>query len=802
MVATYEGLLLPRYRRRLALGTLVLVYGVQAIVTQALLLREAVVLMFGSEFAWGVVLFAWLLGVSIGALAGGWTARGGRTEIRLVAVLLSLSAAMCVELWVFRGARAWLGVTSGELVPLAKSAVAALSFVTPVGALVGMGFPLACRIRDETALGRSAEVEHTQKPGRPLGALGDVYALESAGGLVGGALFSFWAVEHLAPIETALLCAGLTAASCGGLLAATSSRRTGPVILFGLALAEMLAALLGGASLDRILVERRWRDLAPEYERCAELESRHQNLAVGRRGGQYTLYGDGQVAADFPDPYTFVPLAHFWMCQHPAPRCVLLLGGGAEGLLAEILRHPVERVDYVEPDPRQIEIIAPYLTDADRAALADERVSVHHVDGRYFVKTRRAQYDLVIARLPEPMSALRARFYTVEFYRELRRAMAPRAVVCLTVAAAPSELPPESGEYLASVRAGLAGYFPQVAVCWGDPAHVIAATDTGLASTDPATLAQRYTDRGVESPLFYPEWFEGATDWLDPDKLRYRAEELDAVRTVDVSTDLRPVAYVQRLVLWDHMTGGSGAGVIERLRSISLSKLCLGLALLGAITVILTRSRRRSADGWRAGATMLSIGTTGFATMALSVVWLFAFQNLYGYVYSRIGWIIAVFMGGLVVGCRLAAWRAQRMAPQGRTPTSLWGALAAVDGALALLALSIPVVVPALGKLQSTPLTFVLVEWAVLSMVALTGVLGGAAFALAGSLQLTLTGDAARAAGGINAADHAGACLGALLTGIVLVPVFGTVTAALLLAGLKLTSAAVLTFAWRLTARR
>ena len=46
------------------LSALVVAWGAQAIVTQSLLLREAIVLMSGSEFAWGVVLFAWLLGVA------------------------------------------------------------------------------------------------------------------------------------------------------------------------------------------------------------------------------------------------------------------------------------------------------------------------------------------------------------------------------------------------------------------------------------------------------------------------------------------------------------------------------------------------------------------------------------------------------------------------------------------------------------------------------------------------------------------------------------------------------------------
>ena len=69
------------------------------------------------------------------------------------------------------------------------------------------------------------------------------------------------------------------------------------------------------------------------------------------------------------------------------------------------------------------------------------------------------------------------------------------------------------------------------------------------------------------------------------------------------------------------------------------------------------------------------------------------------------------------------------------------------------------------------------------------GTVVGAAFALAGGLELGRTGRAGRAAAGIVGADHAGACLGALLTGILMVPVYGTVTTALILGGMKLASA-------------
>ncbi|MBN2562307.1 MAG: hypothetical protein JXQ75_15385 [Phycisphaerae bacterium] len=837
---------LPPRRRRIGLGVLVVAWGLQAIVMQSLLVREALVLMFGSEFAWGIVLFAWLLGIAVGAAAGGWAAgRLRRADVALVAVLMALSVAACAELWVFRGARAWLGIGPGELLPLAKTALAAMLFISPASALLGMAFPLACRIAgggdeakrrtQDRGTGASPQPQspdrrcqkdagrchdgtatHPETAG-PIGVgpIADIYALESIGSLVGGAAFSFWAVEHLAPIETAMLCVAITAAASAGFLAATARGRFGPILLTVVAVASLVLTVLAGRELNRRLVLRRWRNVAPGYELCAEAESKYQNLAVGRRLDQFTLYCDGHVTADFPDPYTYVPLAHFWMCEHPAPRHVLVLGGGAEGLLAEILRHPIEHVDYVEPDPRQIGLIEPYLPEADRRAIHDQRVTVHHVDARYFVKTQRSRFDLVIARLPEPTSALRARFYTDGFYGELRRAMTGRSVLCTTVAAAPADLPRATADYVASIRATLERHFPYVTVGWGDTAQVLAATASGLVSTDPAELARRYAHLGIQSPFFHPLMFE-ATDQLDPEKLQARAEQLDAAANVEISTDMRPVVYVQRLALWEQMTSGQAGRVIGQLRSVSWPMLTTALAVIAAVTLIACRLRSRSQTGlksadlnpWASGVIVLSVGTTGFATMALSVVWLFAFQNLYGYVYSRIGWIIALFMAGLVIGCWLISRRSKRFddAANGKDATcdvrragheTLWRRLIAVDVLIALLALAVPFVLPVLGDLQDSRSAFVLVEWAVSIMVGLTGILCGAAFALAGGLQLALTGRVDTAAGSVVGADHAGACLGALLTGILLVPVFGTAAAAYLLVGIKVCSAVLLLLVWK-----
>ncbi|GAG25894.1 unnamed protein product, partial [marine sediment metagenome] len=259
--------------------------------------------------------------------------------------------------------------------------------------------------------------------------------------------------------------------------------------------------------------------------------------------------------------------------------------------------------------------------------------------------------------------------------------------------------------------------------------------------------------------------------------------------------------YVKRLILWERMTAGGAGSVIEWLRSISWVTLVAVLALAGMVTLLAYPLRVGVARGWAQGAINLSVLTTGFATMALSVVLLFAFQSLYGYVYQRIGWIIAMFMAGLVVGCGAVQWRWRRAGESERRNAQLWRSLIVVDVLLAGVALLIPLVLPALGAMQTTKPALAWVEVAVSVIVTVTGILGGASFALAGGLQLLTTRKVGTAAGSIVWADHTGACAGALLTGILLVPVFGTRAAAFLLVGMKLASAVVLGLAARLSTR-
>jgi len=61
--------------------------------------------------------------------------------------------------------------------------------------------------------------------------------------------------------------------------------------------------------------------------------------------------------------------------------------------------------------------------------LDDKRVHVIAGDARQFVRRTSEKYDVVLINLPEPSTLLINRFYSREFYNELKKVLTPGAVI-------------------------------------------------------------------------------------------------------------------------------------------------------------------------------------------------------------------------------------------------------------------------------------------------------------------------------------------------------------------------------------
>lgn len=135
---------------------------------------------------------------------------------------------------------------------------------------------------------------------------------------------------------------------------------------------------------------------------------------------------DGKVQSTLRDEHIYhESLVHPAMLSHACPRDVLILGGGEGGTLREVLRHPcVERAVMVDIDRRVVEASRAFMPELSGGAFDDDRAELVFGDGRAYVAGRRAEFDVVIADLTDPLEGgPGALLYTREFYSMVYKAL-------------------------------------------------------------------------------------------------------------------------------------------------------------------------------------------------------------------------------------------------------------------------------------------------------------------------------------------------------------------------------------------
>lgn len=730
--------------------------GFTSTIAQVVLMRELVATFYGSELLFGFVLTAWLAWVAVGSwglvrlpcLYSSPLRKGGAGDQKAFAVGLVLSGvSFLAQITLVRAVRTLLGITPGALVEFGPMVAAVVLILAPLCLLTGLLFTLGVRL----VVGQG-------------GLAGHAYVWESVGAVGGGALFSFALVRWLDPFQIAIL---LGASNLIVAIRLLKPDAWNPRLALGCFILLAIVALPVGHALHNFTLSWQWSDLV------FAADSPYGRLTVQARDGQRVFFENGLLTFETQGTFS-EEVAHFPLLVHPAPREVLLIGGGVAGDVREILKHPITSVTYVELDPLLIEAAQAHLPPRDAAVLRDPRVALVLTDGRLYVQqcqesAVRCSFDVVILDLPEPATGALNRFYTREFFSEVRAVLNPGGVFALGLPSAENYWSPELARRNGSIYRTLRAVFPEVMVLPGEH-NFFLASDAPLQA-DVAVLVGRLAGRGIETRWVTPGYIEYV---FTTDRFTGVQAELAEIAGVRLNRDLMPICYYYDLALWlSRFYPSSGSGQVPILRRIFESASLVNLwwvVVPLAVGVLVTRWRRR----W---AVPFAIATIGLAEMALEVVILFAFQVLHGTVYARVSLVVTAFMAGLALGGAwsnrlLASWEGARRKAQGeKNPRR---ALIVVQGIVVAYSGLLP---PVLSLSTSIPA-------AVFPLLALlAGGSAGTAFPLAAAL---VQGRADRAAGALYGADLVGGCAGALTSALLLVPVLGIpqTCVAILLVGL------------------
>lgn len=785
--------------------------GFTAVIAQIVLMRELIVVFYGNELSLGVMLANWLFWTAVGSSVLGWLAQRVRDSRRVMAALEALVAvAFPLTILAVRASRAVFHSLPGEILgpgPMFLTSFLALSFFClPSGGLFAAGSRLyAGEVGASTAW-----------------ATGAVYLWEALGSGLGGILASLLFIRLLTPTQIALLLSLLNLLAAVAIGVRTTSYRraaAGALLVLGILLPY---AARGLESSSLALLWRGWR--------LVEIRnSIYGNLAVVEAGESRSLFENGLRVLTVPDPAAAEEAVHYALLEHPAPRSLLLIGGGLNGSLAQALQHPtLERVDYVELDPTILDLAARDFSATSASLRSDPRVHVHPTDGRLFLKTTNSSFDVIIINLPDPCTALLNRFYTEEFFREAAQKLNPGGILSFQVTASENYISGELADFLRCLLKTLRVVFPDVAAIPGETVHFFAAKKAGTLTVDPSEFLARLRARRLRTS-YVREYYIPFR--LSPDRMLDLQLQIEPRAETPVNHDFAPIAYYFDVVLWStrfHPGPQTWSRYFERLRFGplvgALAALLFAFVVVAAVLGLRGRRslgaaggegsalpREREAPPYqkkpgfpdatgaggerRHGVTAgFCVAAMGFTLLGLEILLLLGFQALYGYVYHQLAILVALFMLGMAVGTKLASPAAQRT---GGIRRSELLRLSALQVLAAVSPVCLYGLFSVLGRVRD-PAGLFLVSQVLFPILAfLSGALGGYQFPLASrvffhqSPRSPAPGGTRRSPGVLYALDLVGACLGAVALSTFLIPVFGFLRAGLFMAVVNLAPAAL-----------
>ncbi len=459
------------------------------------------------------------------------------------------------------------------------------------------------------------------------------------------------------------------------------------------------------------------------------IESPYGRIVVSREGPQHTFWESGAPLYSDSNVVNSEEKIHYPLCQLEKAENVLLVSGGLGETLAEVSKYGPAHVDYVELDP--------YLTDAALELDILRKapfLEIKNTDGRRYIKTTDRRYDAIIIDLPDPDTFQINRFFTREFFSLAKRALRGNGVISMGVGYSENFLSEIRKKKISTLYNTARLYFRNVIFVPGQKAYLI-CSDGDLSMDIPARLRSKSIKTSYIEGFFYGNVTE--------DRVSQLREAIDMGEGINTDFEPRLISIVFQEWFTKYAT--------------SPGYFIVALSVLSLIYIVLLRREE------------YILFSTGLTAMGVEMLVIFAFQAIYGYIYLQIGAIVTAFLLGLLPGAILGnTWRR-------RDSSRLM--------ASEILLLSLLVVFfiwVAYFRNELHPLYF-------LAFCFLFSLLCGFQFPVVAGI----IGEQSSPAAGCLAADLFGASVGTLVTGTILIPLWGIKIAVIFLILVKISSSIV-----------
>lgn len=743
----------------------ILVVGLSGLVAQVLVLRELLVSFYGNELTLGLIFANWIISEALGVFIIGRFIDRIKNKVNIFTILQILfSLILPLSIYLSRAFKSILGIPFGEGIGLSTVFYSSFLIILPLAFCHGALFSCSCKVY---SLYPQEEAAHS---------IGRIYTWEIIGTIIGGIVLTYVFIPQLNSFQIAFIVSLSNLIICLFFFRHTL-KALKYIVLSLLILAGFLSMIGGVNNLQRISIRRQWQaQNILDYR-----NSIYGNIVVTRKEKQQTFFYNGIpiITTPYPD-ITFVQeFGNLPLLFHPYPEDILVISAGAGGLINEILKHPVRKVDYAELDPLIIEMLKKHSSALTRKELTDQRVNVINQDGRFFARTTRNRYDVILIGLSKPADLSANRLFTQEFFSLLKKRLHSDGILAFYLPGSLTYLSSELRDLNACILNGLKNAYGYVRIIPGDYNIFLASQSGGILTVSPNLITRRINQYQIKTDILVPAYLDYRLDksWLDWFMQSSRSA------TKKINRDFMPTAAYQMLVLWNKQFSLKVTYILERLGNLNLKVIAVLVSLITAVFFLIFH--------YKYNLTKLSIAysiaTTGFFGMLMNLVLIFSFQVVYGYLYHKIGLLISIFMAGIALGSILITHNIEKI----KNSLSL---LVKLEVAIALFSYISAVIISRLTPdVPLSSLIFILLFF-------ISGLFMGLEFPLASKIYLKEKEEVGRVAGLLYFSDLVGGCIAAILGGVVFLPILGLFHTCMVIILVKLSSLMLLgIFGKRLT---
>jgi len=585
--------------------------GFYSILGQVVILRELNVAFYGIELIYILSFGFWLIGTAVGVFVGRSSIIPKEKTIYSLFILSAL--VLLIDIAFIRGIRKIFGGVEGGYLPFTTQITGLLIALLPVSFFAGIMFQWVAKkyISENETLAKA-------------------YSIESIGGVIGGLSSTIFLTFKISNFSIALICSALTA-----FVAVYFSFKVGKRLQNFISLALFIFILfLFGLSRKIDFLMTSWN-----HPFLAEtIDTPYNRVTITKPEKQICVFEDDALSYETQgvSAEEFVQLSTL---QTDKLNNVLILGGGFEGIAAELLKLPVNKITYVEINKSIIEALQKYLPENLVNSLNNKKVNIIYNDPRKYLQSQYS-YDVILVGMPEPMSAQNNRFYTKEFFAQCAKTLNNEGILAFKIRSSENIWTSQLTERNKSIYAALKSGFGNILVLPG-VTNIFIASKSKLTA-DTKLLGNRFSERRLKTNLVSPQYI----NYIFTNDRFSEIQRLLSGETQNINSDLKPVCFGYTMSIWlskfipelkdFDISSHNFLYLNKSIIIISLIIILAGLFIVGRKYYQLKR--------------MVLVFGAGFIGMILETLLLILYQTKNGILYRDIGLLLMMFMLGLSLG--------------------------------------------------------------------------------------------------------------------------------------------------------